>query len=152
MIQKRQPMSRRGFSTHACSESSGRLIQEDHVYGYQATRLAAEGRISWLERNERLLTCSTNLWYYYVVSKKHRTTFEAIHSKPDRPDIDWNDFITLLASLGAVLKYQGGSAVGVKLNGIYAVFHKPHPGHTIYPTDLKRIRRFLQEAGITRVE
>ncbi len=98
------------------------------------------------------LTFSTNLWYYYDVSKKHRATFEAIQSKPDQSDIGWDDFITLLTFLGAALKYQSGSAVGVRLNGIYAVFHKPHPGHTLYPTDLKRIRRFLQEAGINQVE
>ena len=42
--------------------------------------------------------------------------------------------------------------MGVSLNGIYAVFHKPHPGHTIYLTDLNRIRRFLEEAGIREVE
>jgi hypothetical protein len=34
---------------------------------------------------------------------------------------------------------------GVRLKGRYAMFHKPHPGTTLYPTDLKRIRRFLIE-------
>jgi hypothetical protein len=86
------------------------------------------------------------------VGKKHRAIFEAIFSKPDRSDIDWDDWITLLVYLGAKLKYTSGSAVGVRLNGIYAVFHKPHPGHQIYLSDLKRIRRFLQEAGIHQVE
>jgi len=32
------------------------------------------------------------------------------------------------------------------------VFHKPHPGHTIYQTDLKRIRKFFSNAGIKEVE
>ena len=32
--------------------------------------------------------------------------------------------------------------------GRYAVFHQPHPGKEIYPSDLKRIRRFLVEAGV----
>ena len=86
------------------------------------------------------------------MGKKHQAVFEAINSKPDRSDIDWDDFINLLIYLDAKLKYKGGSAVGVRLNGFYAVFHQPHPGHEIYPTDLKRIRRFLQDAGIRQVE
>ena len=38
--------------------------------------------------------------------------------------------------------------VGVRLNGRYAVFHQPHPGKEIYPSDLKRIRRFLVEVDV----
>jgi hypothetical protein len=86
------------------------------------------------------------------MGKKHRATFEAIFQKPNRTDIDWDDWIALLDHLGANIKHSSGSAIGVRLNGIYAVFHKPHPGHEIYPSDLKRIRRFLQEAGIQQVE
>jgi len=86
------------------------------------------------------------------MSKKHRATFEAILEKPDRKDIDWDDFITLLVFLGAEIKQSSGSAVGIRLNGVYAVFHKPHPGHEIYPSNLKRIRRFFESAGIRRVE
>jgi len=86
------------------------------------------------------------------MGKKHRKTFEAIFGKPDRKDIDWDDFISLLNYLEAFIRQQGGSAYGIRLNGEYAVFHKPHPGHTIYPSDLKRIRRFLINAGIEKVE
>ncbi|RPI86644.1 MAG: type II toxin-antitoxin system HicA family toxin [Chloroflexi bacterium] len=86
------------------------------------------------------------------MSKKHRAIYEAIFAKPNRLDIRWDDWITLLIFLGANIKNTAGSAVGVRLNGIYAVFHKPHPGSNIYPSDLKRIRKFLQEAGIQQVE
>jgi hypothetical protein len=86
------------------------------------------------------------------VSKKPKHTYELIYEKPDRKDIDWDDFINLLIFLGASIRQQGGSAHGIKLNGEYAVFHKPHPGHTIYQSDLKRVRRFLSNAGITEVE
>lgn len=86
------------------------------------------------------------------MSKKHRVAYEAIFTKPDRKDINWDDFVSLLTFLNATFKNQSGSAVGVRLNGVYAVFHKPHPGHLIYPSDLKRIRRFLIEAGIETVE
>lgn len=86
------------------------------------------------------------------VNKKHRAIFDKINEKPDRKDIDWNDFIALLDYLGAQINLKRGSAAGIRLNGIYAVFHKPHPDRRIYPTDLKRIRRFLKEAGIENVE
>ncbi|HCS38345.1 MAG TPA: hexulose-6-phosphate synthase [Anaerolineaceae bacterium] len=72
--------------------------------------------------------------------------------KPDRNDIDWDDFKTLLIYLGVSIRQQGGSAHGIKLNGDYAVFHKPHPGHTLYQADLKRIRRFFTNAAIKKVE
>jgi hypothetical protein len=86
------------------------------------------------------------------MGRKHQSTFAAIYEKPDRKDIEWADFLVLVEYLGSVLKISGGSAVGVRLNGVYAVFHKPHPGHEIYTSDLKRIRRFLETAGIREVD
>ncbi|MBA3072786.1 MAG: type II toxin-antitoxin system HicA family toxin [Anaerolineae bacterium] len=86
------------------------------------------------------------------MSKKPEKTFALIFEKPDRNDIDWDDFITLLIYLGASIRQQGGSAHGIKLRNEYAVFHKPHPGHTLYQADLKRIRRFFTNAAIKKVE
>ena len=86
------------------------------------------------------------------MSKKPERTFALIFEKPDRNDIDWDDFITLLIYLGASIRQQGGSAHGIKLKGEYAVFHKPHPDHTLYQVDLKGIRRFFTNAAIKKVE
>lgn len=86
------------------------------------------------------------------MSKKHQRTFALIIEEPGRNDIGWDDFVNLLIYLGASVRQQGGSAHGIKLNGEYAVFHKPHPGHTIYQTDLKRIRKYFSNAGIKEVE
>lgn len=86
------------------------------------------------------------------MSRKHKSTLSAIFQKPDRKNIDWDDFLSLLDYLGAKIIKQSGSAVGFRLNGFYAVFHKPHPGRHIYVSDLKRIRRFLNDAGISEVE
>lgn len=86
------------------------------------------------------------------MSKKPQKTFALIIEKPNRNDIDWDDFINLLIFLEASIRQRGGSAYGIKLNGEYAVFHKPHPGHTLYQADLKRIRRFFVNAGIKEVE
>jgi hypothetical protein len=86
------------------------------------------------------------------MSKKPEKTFALIFEKPDRNDVDWDDFLNLLIYLGASIRQQGGSAHGIKLKGEYAVFHKPHPGHTLYQADLKRIRRFFTNAAIKKVE
>jgi hypothetical protein len=86
------------------------------------------------------------------VSKKHQITYAQIFSKPDHTSILWDDFILMLEYLGADLKTKSGSAMGIKLNGVYAVFHRPHPQKTLYPSDLKRIRRFLLNANIKEVK
>ncbi|MHB8136078.1 MAG: type II toxin-antitoxin system HicA family toxin [Anaerolineaceae bacterium] len=86
------------------------------------------------------------------MSKKHQRTFALIFDKPDRNDIKWDDFINLLIYLGASIRQHGGSSHGIRLHGEYAVFQKPHPGHTIYPADLKRIRKFFSNTGIKKVE
>jgi hypothetical protein len=86
-------------------------------------------------------------WYYNTMHKRHQKTLDDIFHKPDRKDIQWDDFIALLHALGANVTERGGSMIGVRLNNRYAVFHQPHPGNEIYPSDLKRIRRFLAETG-----
>ena len=78
----------------------------------------------------------------------HDKTLENIFAKPDKKNIKWTAFISLLEFHGAVIETRGGSAHNVVLNGERAVFHKPHPGNEIYQSDLKRIRRFLENAGI----
>jgi hypothetical protein len=82
------------------------------------------------------------------VNRKHRQTLSAIFAHPDKKDIRWDDFISLLVELGAEISEKGGSMVGLRLNGRSAVFHRPHPDNLIYPTMLKRIRRFFDECGI----
>lgn len=84
--------------------------------------------------------------------KRHQKILDSIFQKRDRRDIQWNDFVTLMSALGADIVERGGSMVGLRLNGRYAVFHKPHSGNEIYLSDLKRIRRFLNEAGVTQDE
>ncbi|HPO57430.1 MAG TPA: hypothetical protein PLV53_01160 [Anaerolineaceae bacterium] len=83
-----------------------------------------------------------------MLNKKHLRTLEKLFSKPDSSSIPFEDFEALCVALGAVIRKTGGSMVGIRLNGIYAVFHAPHPGRYIYVTDLKRIRRFLINAGV----
>ena len=82
------------------------------------------------------------------MQKRHQKTLDAIFQKPNRKNIRWRDFITLLEASDAKISYKGGSMVGIRLRGRYAVFHKPHPGNEIYTSDLNRIRRFLTETNV----
>ena len=101
----------------------------------------------------RTRTCffdnGTGIWYHHNVNKKHRQTLESILARPDRKDIHWDDFVSLLKALGADITERGGSILGIRLNGRYAVFHRPHPGNEIYLSMLKRIRRYLAECDIS---
>lgn len=96
-----------------------------------------------------MLDDSTVLQYHRYMNKKSRQTLESIFARPDRKDIRWNDFIGLLTELGADITEKGRSMVGIRLNGRYAVFHRPHPGNEIYPSMIKRIRRFFHGCGVS---
>ena len=85
------------------------------------------------------------------MSKEHKVTYQLIFTKPVPKNLLWDDFMSMLQHIGAEINTKSGSAVGVKLNGVYAVFHRPHPQKTIYQSDIKRICRFLLNAGISEV-
>jgi len=82
------------------------------------------------------------------VSKKHRQTIDAIFAKPDRANILWDDIEDLFIGLGAKVSYGSGSMVRVILNDVVAVFHRPHPQKETFKSALRRVRRYLIEAGV----
>lgn len=82
------------------------------------------------------------------MNTRHRKTLEAIYERPERADIAWREIEALLVALGAEVSEGRGSRVRVALQGIRAVFHRPHPQREIDKGAVKSVRRFLQEAGI----
>lgn len=60
----------------------------------------------------------------------------------------WSDIESLLEGVGAEISEGRGSRVRIFLNGVRAVFHRPHPEKECDKGALKSIRRFLQEAGV----
>jgi len=54
----------------------------------------------------------------------------------------------LLAACGAEISEGQGSRVRVALNGVRAVFHRPHPQKETDKGALKSVRRFLAEAEV----
>jgi hypothetical protein len=79
---------------------------------------------------------------------KHDRTLAAIFAEPTRANIPWSDVEALLVHMGAELSEGAGSRVRVYLNGVRAVFHRPHPRKETDRGAVRSLRRFLGEAGV----
>jgi HicA toxin of bacterial toxin-antitoxin, len=79
---------------------------------------------------------------------KNRRTLELIFEDPVRSDVRWSDVEALLTAAGGSISEGRGSRVRVSLNGMQAVFHRPHPQPTTDKGALKAVRRFLESAGV----
>ena len=80
--------------------------------------------------------------------KKQQKNLRHIFDDPVRADVKWSDIESLLEGVGAEISEGRGSRVRIFLNGVRAVFHRPHPEKECDKGALKSIRRFLQEAGV----
>ena len=78
---------------------------------------------------------------------KHARTLEAVFANPVRANVLWSDVESLFAAAGAEISEGRGSRVRVSLDGVDAVFHRPHPQKETDKGALKSVRRFLTEAG-----
>lgn len=82
-----------------------------------------------------------------VVNHKQRLTLEKVRERPERSDIPWKDIESMLVAVGAEISEGRGSRVRVCLNGVRAVFHRPHPQKETDKGSVKSVRRFLEAAG-----
>src|SRR5271157_5172060 len=83
------------------------------------------------------------------MSQKHQRTLEAIFDEPVRSNIPWRDIEGMLKAAGAEITEGEGSRVRIALNGVRAVFHRPHPQKETDKGAVRSMRRFLTEAGVT---
>jgi len=84
------------------------------------------------------------------MKKKHIKTLETIFKDPVQSNVKWSDIEALLINLGAEITEGRGSRVRIILNGIRAVFHRPHPQKETDKGALISMRRFLKNAGIKK--
>ena len=82
------------------------------------------------------------------MNKKHKKTLDKIIEKPERSDIPWKDIESLIIALGGEISEGKGSRVRIFMNGIRAVFHRPHPKRVTDKGAVKSMRRFLKEAEV----
>ncbi len=81
------------------------------------------------------------------MSSKHEKILKAIFEDPVRSNIEWKDIESLFIHLGAKISERAGSRVGVYLNGVVAIFHRPHPEKETDKGAVKSVRKFLTNAG-----
>jgi len=74
---------------------------------------------------------------------------ELVFKNPVQANILWVDIEGLLVALGGELSEGSGSRIRVKLNGVRAVFHRPHPEKTTDKGAVNSVRRFLENAGVS---
>lgn len=82
------------------------------------------------------------------MSKKHQRTLEAIFKEPTQSSIPWSDIEKMLKHFGAEISEGSGSRVRIALNGVLAVFHRPHPQKETDKGAVCSMRRFLKNAGV----
>jgi len=82
------------------------------------------------------------------MNTRQRQTLQAIFFDPVRSNILWSDIESLLRACKAEISEGNGSRVRIALNGVRAVFHRPHPQKETDKGAVKSVRRFLTEAGV----
>lgn len=82
------------------------------------------------------------------MNQKHRGTLDAVFDDPVRSNIPWRDIEAMLEAAGAEISEGAGSRVRIALNGVRAVFHRPHPQKETDKGAVRSMRRFLTEAGV----
>jgi hypothetical protein len=84
------------------------------------------------------------------VNSRQRKTLEDVFHEPTLANIRWDAAISMPEGLGGEVKDIGGSMKAVKLNGVRAVFHRPHPRNEMGHGLTRNLRAFLENAGISR--
>jgi hypothetical protein len=82
------------------------------------------------------------------LSRRHQATLEAVFATPIPANIPWRDIEALFVACGGEISEGQGSRVRVALNGVRAVFHRPHPQKETDRGAVRSVRRFLTEADI----
>ncbi len=83
-----------------------------------------------------------------ALSGRHRKTLIEVFERPTRADLAWSRIEKLFVALGGELSEGEGSRARVHLNGVRAVFHRPHPQKEAGKGALRSVHRFLKAAGI----
>lgn len=82
------------------------------------------------------------------MNSAHRKVLAAIFARPTRSDIRWRDIEEMVVALGGEVMERAGSRVAMMLNGVTAVFHRPHPAPMTKKGAVEAMRQFLINAGV----
>ncbi len=82
------------------------------------------------------------------MNKGQQSTLSAVFDRPTRADIRWAAVESLIRALGGEISQREGSRVAIRLNGITAIFHRPHPRPETKKGAVDAVRKFLINAGV----
>ncbi len=82
------------------------------------------------------------------MNKAQQATLNAIFQRPTKADIRWSAIESLIRTLGGEISERAGSRIGTRLNGVTAVFHRPHPRPETKKGAVDAVRQFLLNAGV----
>jgi hypothetical protein len=82
------------------------------------------------------------------MNKKQKKNRIQIFKTPSASNIQWKEIESLFESLGCEISEGSGSRIRVKLNGVRAVFHSPHPDLNTDKGAVNSVRKFLLNAGV----
>ena len=82
------------------------------------------------------------------MNKAQQRTLNAIFQRPTKADIRWSAIELLIRALGGEITERAGSRVAAKLNGVTAIFHRPHPRPETKKGAVDAVRQFLINAEV----
>ena len=82
------------------------------------------------------------------MNKAQQATLNAVFTHPTRADIRWSAIESLIRALGGEVMERAGSRIAARLNGVTAVFHRPHPRPETRKGAVDALRQFLINAGV----
>ena len=83
------------------------------------------------------------------MSHKHAHLMRSIFVDPLPANVHWREIESLLSHLGADVQPSHGARFKVVLNGVEGILHHPHNSTTCSRQDIKAVRDYLLQAGVT---
>jgi hypothetical protein len=83
------------------------------------------------------------------MNHRQRKTLQRVFTEPTSSTIKWASIVALISACGARISEGSGSRVRMYLNGMVAVFHRPHPHPAAEKGTVDSVRLFLMKAGVT---
>jgi hypothetical protein len=84
----------------------------------------------------------------FAMNKTHQTTLDAVFARPTKANIRWQAIESPIRALGGEVTERAGSRVAARLNGVTAVFHRPHPRPETKKGAVDAVRQFFINAGV----
>jgi hypothetical protein len=82
------------------------------------------------------------------MNKTQQATLSAVFERPTKANIRWSAIEVLIKALGGEVSERAGSRVAARLNGVTAIFHRPHPRPETKKGAVDAVRQFLVNAGV----